>query len=71
MFSIKSYIVYFSELGQSHVLRGCNVNDNLRLDEAKVHLCNTDACNSADNHRPVILFSLISTISLIFAYLRN
>jgi len=52
--------IVHKENGQWNYIRGCNLNDNLLLKEAKIHYCNVDGCNSADINGPI---SVIATIA--------
>lgn len=51
-------------------LRGCHIKDNIQLRGAELHLCNTNHCNSADKHRPTILFTLLFTTFLFIKLMR-
>lgn len=66
--SIYLFIVVNSEW---HIIRSCNKNDNLKLQDAQVYICSTDSCNSAENLRPAIDFGnniKFWTFSLISLY---
>lgn len=51
-------------------LRGCNIKDNLQIKNAHFHFCNTNLCNSSDNHRPAMLVVLLFTPFLFIKLLR-
>lgn len=51
------------------IIRDCNVKDNKKLDNAKVFTCNTDGCNSADNHHSFIVFPALAAFYAFAKYL--
>lgn len=49
-------------------IRGCDRNQ--KYEQAEYFRCNTDLCNTADNHRPKVLLTILFTSFLAIKLLR-
>ncbi|XP_031621478.1 uncharacterized protein LOC116339626 [Contarinia nasturtii] len=57
--------IKYKENGAWIYIRGCDSKDNSQIKNAEYHYCKESLCNSADIHRPTILFTLMF-ISFLF-----